>query len=963
MGKWHTTEYNEYVTGFADANQVEAYTSKNSFIDYSISGITKSGCAGGGLTTRSTTNARSDYISSGHSKSADNYSNIEYESNRISRAYADYSDGDDPTDPPGDVEWSSDDDTEDSGDSPDDDENPLEEDGDDDPSDQYQTASASGGNTIKYTEGGKAGVDSAAHRETTSVVTNGVTAVTSAVATDPGYSSRDVYSAWRSRSGGTTATPADGNGGWQVTSSGITGGGNTGFTIQDGIPALNATNRTKYKTLGDLPEEFSGSVSHESWSSSTYAMFLSVKSTGSTITRAAKVDPSDQHWGRTDNGYSFVVFIDNPTFYGPSTVNVPAEEGSYMTSDSGNTPEDVLLETTQKIVMRRSDDAGYPDYEDEGEGEDDDSTGLSDEELNGSFDEGDNDDGDEDDEDVWSSMEVKTYYGTSEVSTESGTSEFRGFSYGTKTVESYYYIGGSGVAYVATAIDYGNDEGDDFCGNIDITKEVVQSATENPNWFFNTANLRTVFSETRYAIGGKVGIRAIESYNGNNYSGNTVMGPNKYGTSASIKSPLFNAKIVPGSSASKNVNRDYEVFVDNSGTYEVDTYSNQTRTYWTISYGSNSRETIRNFGIGGTAAIYNPFSTTREVNVFGGTEQREGRAQFSNDNETVDIPAQITSTFRGTTRDTRAYTGEYVFLGNDGMETKTSKRTIYENERMATITLSTPGAMNSVSVTYSRKKQYGFKAHAVVQNGGFIAFSQTADPYGIVHKTNTNIGNGTKELSPPVLNFTEEYLVASYTNGRTLWTVDERQDSHWSIPGQMASLLSKARFCPKQLAPVTIANGNGYLKASGNTLTQIQSVVLTGYPSDTSNTSIYTYYKELSRTIKVDGGLQNMQTYFSASSTADGVGGEFPASGGVFFGGGNGFDEPGTFNAIQGLMGTIFNDAGQTDLGYGQERTIKLDSGLNFYSHPEGAKSFVSQRQGFEYFSRDVDPYEDYYEC
>ena len=242
-----------------------------------------------------------------------------------------------------------------------------------------------------------------------------------------------------------------------------------------------------------------------------------------------------------------------------------------------------------------------------------------------------------------------------------------------------------------------------------------------------------------------------------------------------------------------------------------------------------------------------------------------------------------------------------------------------------------------------------------------------------VFKTNTNLGQGEDALTPPGLRFTEEYLKSDISEGQTVWTsIATRTDSFWSIPGFTASL-SKARFHPI-LDTVSIPNPNASLTVDGNDMTQMRTVRLTAPhtylvvddseqpPVTETHSDVFTFTQTLGRTIRKTGGLQASNTGYAIADPLILAPGQFLLTGQIYFGGGMGYDDPGTAN-VGPENGFLMNSNGTTNLGYdGQNRTIQLDTGPMLYKHPQGAR-YELGNDGVDYYSRDVDPYQDYYEC
>lgn len=985
MGEWHTTEYNQISSAYAEANQVGATTStRNYFNNSEPKSMTGSmseklgGADGGGTFRYHTARSFGGGYNGGESGSNNNTSTTAYSSILIAQPFLDYSEG---SETPGDDEESDPDqddgaydDDVDSGLEPDD-----SDDGDDGTNTNYQTVSASGGNTHNYVVGGRNAVNGVNKGHTHYEKSKGST-VSYEILGDPGQSRRNAGTYYGTRMGGTTYTPANGNGGWNIVSTEGWGGGATNsYTIAPG-PAKDAYHKTVYKSSGEIDND-DPSKSSFTLSSSSYMQYLSEKSQGHTTYNKYVVDDYNRRWDRHDNGYSFVAFVDNPTFYGPVTINVPAEDYYYEEAEDGSEQENGPEGTVQKVVLRRSTDECFPDYLPECEDEDDDgeedsegltsdgeggyegASGDQDPTNNGGDDDGEEGEEDEEDDDDerWSEFTQGGYIASKNDNYVLTTYEARGFSYGTKTEQGNYYIG-SGATYRKTVIDYGQGGEGDYCGNVDVTRQKY-SHDGISNWEFNEYGLQQVKSTTKYCIGGRVGVRVMDAHAGGGFSDLVTVEAGSYGTSASM-APLPYDQVVPrGGSESKQIQRPGKEFQDNSGDITYSPMVTRTITYWTTSYDSYTRSSIRNFGVGGlTSRIYDAFDTTQESYFKGPDQVTTGGARFDDVNLTIDIPNKITYTLRGTTQSTALYTGEQAFYGGEGIITTTGKNVSFSPGSTTIHTHKYDGNIANQGITAMGQSQWSHVAHSPFGGDAIGFLSRSVSHPGIIFKTKTNKGQGGAVKSPPQLMFTEQYFKSSLREGRTIWTLDERTDSFWSIPGQFASLISKARFYTKGgTGTVSIPAYGGHFKVNGNTITQVQSVRLTAYPPDTDNTSSFTYSRPVSRTIRTGGGLNNIGTNYYADEARFGDG-EFQQRGGFFYGGGFGYDDGGTLNIGYGLMGTLYNDGGETDLGTGLERTLALDSGMYFYSYPSGASSVVVQNRGFEYFSAFVDPYQDYYD-
>jgi hypothetical protein len=568
-----------------------------------------------------------------------------------------------------------------------------------------------------------------------------------------------------------------------------------------------------------------------------------------------------------------------------------------------------------------------------------------------------------------------------------------GFSYGTKTAEGIYYFtnenGATNTTYSSTVIDYGEEdyENYNYCGNITITKEkyeasafdsTVDASVRQEGNYYNTYSLSTVSNKTEYVLGGKVGIRTLEEANGTDATGFLNGTGLTYGTSASWGAESFDREVSFASRASGYTQSTRNALAGQSYRTKNKDKLTKTITYWTTSHNSESRSSIGYFGLQGSVRINDIFTSSYENQVHNGTENRDDPSDYSEQEDYQKYyGAAMTATQKWTTRHLMGtYTASFVEWGGEGMITVTRQRSSYDYlTTTALMTLGQP--YDDYGVTEKTNENYGYEVVGTYGGGNIEFYSQKAmnDYQSYVFKTDTSLGQGEDALTPPELKFTEEYLKSVMSEGQTAWTsIDERTDSYWSIPGFMP-YISKGRFHPI-LDDVSIPNQNGSITADGDDITQLRTVQLTcphtflevddseQPPATETITEIFTFTQTLRRTISLNGGLQSSDTGYAIGNPTMLIQGQFPLTGQTYFGGGMGYDVPGTANAGYG-NGSLMNEDGTTDIGYkGQDRTITLDTGPMLYKHPYGASYVLEGRQhGFQYFSRDVDPYEDYYEC
>jgi hypothetical protein len=780
--------------------------------------------------------------------------------------------------------------------------------------------------------------------------------------------------------GNTKYRPNDGNGGSGAgkTKSGgyyVSGGKTSGV-----LPGLDSTFVTYSSTSTFFdPDDEDNDAMELSVSTSLYSR--EIKATRGYSAAGKNSTKAFQHiYTATFGDYTFVYFEDSETFFGNKTGTITYENINNDYSEPAEVNDDDPTEEGLSVQVEdsngESSDVGL-------EGEDEDELGPLPDQPG------------QDTNSPGNAAASAAGYLSGIKGTSYNLSDYSdvGFSYGTKTAEGTYYFtnenGATDTTYSSTVIDYGEEdyENYNYCGNITITKEkyelssvdsTVDASARRADNYYNTYGLSTVMNKTEYVLGGKVGVRSLEEANGTDATGFVNGVGLSYGTSASWGAESFDRVV---SFAPRGTGYTQSTRVALAGqSYRTQNKDKLTKTitYWTTGYNSETRSSIGYFGLQGSVPIYDIFTSTYENQVHNGTENRDDPSDYSEqENYQKYYGSAMTATKKLTSRHFMGtYTASFVDWGGEGMITVTRQRSSYDI--LTTSGTITRGRLyDDYGITEKMGEDVAYQVVGTYGGDNIEFYSQKAiNDYQVnVFKTDTSLGQGEGALTPPELKFTEEYLKSVMSNGQTAWTsIDERTDSHWSIPGFMP-YLSKGRFHPI-LDDVSIPNQNGSITADGNDITQLRTVQLTcphtflevddseQPPTTETITEIFTFTQTLRRTISLNGGLESSDTGYAIGSPIMLMQGQFPLTGQIYFGGGMGYDVPGTANVGPG-NGLLMNEDGTTNLGYnGQQRTITLDTGPMLYKHPYGASSGLEGTQhGFQYFSRDVDPYEDYYEC
>jgi len=771
--------------------------------------------------------------------------------------------------------------------------------------------------------------------------------------------------------GGTTYSPANGNGG--STAGRTTSGGNYnsfGGTT-GGRPALNSTYATYFKSntgFSDGGDTMQLSLSSYSYSRGIFAT-RQIEQEGKNSTMAAQWDYTAAY-----GDYTFVYFEDSDTYYGTKVARITYEPDNYdygQPASVENPYEGDAVPTEEKIELQDSN----------GENSD-----LSPDEETGDVDVPDAEAPDEDSPD-WVAQIGSQIAPVSNVSYTLTNYTNVGFSYDTKTARGAYSFSPD-ATYKSTVVDYGDGDGygDDYnyCGNINVTLEKYDmyesdssdtDETRSGN-YYNTYGLSIVYSTTYYALGGQVGVKGREEVGGDAGWGTIDGSALSYGTSASVGPSKYDRLVMFAGAAEGNSNATRMVLDGQGYRTRLKPKLTKTITYWTTSYNSESRSSIGYFGLGNSVRINDIFTSSYETQVYNGTENQDN--QYNSYKEEVYQRShgdRLEASRAASTRDSYEYNYDYVFWGGEGMVTITKTQLDYSNYRTISTVQTRASLEDGYGVTEKQTGSFGFKGVYAV-GGEYIEFySQSAiSPRQVnVFKTNTNLDQGEDALTPPELKFTEEYLKSDISEGETIWTsISTRTDSFWSIPGFSPSI-SKAKFHPI-LDTVSIPGSYGSVTVEGDKITQLRTVQLTvprtykvvddseQPPATDTFTEVFSFTQTLGRTISKAGGLQYSNTGYAIAEPVVLSPGQFLLTGQLYLGGGMGYDVPGTANVGPG-HGSLMNADGTTDLGYdGLNRTIQLDTGPMLYKNPEGARYSLGG-DGVEYFSRGVDPYQDYYEC